>query len=237
LAKKLSGAVDIKGYGNDVNIILSDDANFADIETELVKRLETSNQFLSGVEVILDAGNRSLSLEECRRLKEILSDKFKLIISTVKSQSKDTQQVVKDMGWIVGGDEQKNIRHNGREENIKKDVRMLAGQDNNAILIEGTFRSGQGISHRGNIIIIGDVNPGAEVIATGDVIVIGNLRGVAHAGAGGDINAKIIALNLRPIQLRIAGYIGRSPDSNPKQDNIPEKAYIDDGKIVVQKLR
>ena len=85
--------------------------------------------------------------------------------------------------------------------------------------------------------VIGDVNPGAEVVATGDVVIFGNLRGVAHAGADGDTSAAIIALNLHPIQLRIAGYIGRSPDLKLKSDTYPEIAQVEDGNIVIHKLK
>jgi septum site-determining protein MinC len=85
-------------------------------------------------------------------------------------------------------------------------------------------------------VIIGDVNPGAEVVATGDIVVFGRLRGVAHAGAEGDTSAEIIALDLRPIQLRISGYIGRSPDLDLKTGGVPESARVEDGNIVVSKL-
>ncbi len=56
----------------------------------------------------------------------------------------------------------------------------------------------------GSLLVLGDVNPGARVSAGGDVRVWGRLRGVAHAGSGGDQRARIVALQLRPLQLRIA---------------------------------
>ena len=91
--------------------------------------------------------------------------------------------------------------------------------------------------HSGNVVIIGDVNPGAEVVATGDIVIIGTLRGVAHAGAEGDTTARIVALNLRPIKLRISEYIGRSPDLNLKMDNVFEEAFVKDGNITIHKLK
>lgn len=74
------------------------------------------------------------------------------------------------------------------------------------------LRSGQTISHKGNLIIIGDVNPGAEIMAEGDITIWGSLRGIAHAGIGGNTDAEIRALNLQPIQIRIAHAIARAPD-------------------------
>ena len=76
--------------------------------------------------------------------------------------------------------------------------------------------------------IMGDVNPGAEVVASGDIIILGKLRGTAHAGAYGNQDSRVIAWQLRPLQLRIAGVITRAPegDSRSKKFNGPEVASI-----------
>jgi septum site-determining protein MinC len=109
---------------------------------------------------------------------------------------------------------------------------------NNALYMRQTIRSGQSVRHDGTIIICGDVNAGAEVIATGDIIVFGTLRGVAHAGATGDEDAQIIAINLRPTQIRIAGYIARSPDTAaPPLSKFPEVARVQNSEIHIIPLR
>ncbi len=105
------------------------------------------------------------------------------------------------------------------------------------ILVKRTLRSGQTVSYNGNVVIIGDVNAGAEVEAGGDIVIFGKLRGMAHAGLGGNKEAKIIALELSPIQLRIAGHISRSPDDEIKSDRGPEVAKLKDGNIIIEKLR
>jgi len=225
LASRSSSAVEIKGYGNDVNIILNEEAAFSDVEAELIRRLESSEQFFSGVAVILDVGDRVLDRKECERLNEILSGRFNLTVSAVRGRSDETRKVVEEIGWEVESRQQK-------EEKIS----MPAVRRSDTILIKRTLRSGQKEWHRGNIVIIGDVNPGAEVVATGDVVVMGTLRGVAHAGAEGNTSAQIIALSLRPIQLRIAEYIGRSPDLDLEMGNVPEMARVEDGNIIIHKL-
>jgi septum site-determining protein MinC len=107
-----------------------------------------------------------------------------------------------------------------------------------SLYIKQTLRAGQAISHKGDLIIIGDVNAGAEVLAEGDIVVWGSLRGIAHAGVGGNAKAEIRALRLQPIQLRIAHYIARSPDSLHTGPSITtaspfmaETAKLVDGKI------
>ena len=105
----------------------------------------------------------------------------------------------------------------------------------NALYMPHTVRSGQRIDHPGTVIVGGDVNAGAEVIAEGDILVFGTLRGLAHAGSRGEEKARIVAGNMRPQQLRIAGKIARSPeDANPAPGTRnPEIARIANGEIHV----
>ncbi|MCC3144227.1 septum site-determining protein MinC [Halanaerobium sp. Z-7514] len=105
-----------------------------------------------------------------------------------------------------------------------------------AVIINRTLRSGQMVKNQANVVIVGDVNPGAEVIAGGDIIVFGRLRGVVHAGAGGNEAAQVAALRLDPTQLRIASFIARSPDDNHSSDLDPERAFIKNDSIMVEKI-
>ena len=180
LSKKLPGAIEIKGYRNDVNIILNNEVPFSDIEAELVKRLEGSGKFFSGLAIVLNTGNRVVDYEECERLKEILSDRFSLTVSTVRTGSDETRKAAEKVGWEVAFEVEPDVESS---EPDKGEIRTLAVRENDTVLIKRTLRSGQKERHRGNIVIIGDVNPGAEVVATGDVVIMGVLRGLAHAGA------------------------------------------------------
>ncbi len=116
-------------------------------------------------------------------------------------------------------------------------VRPSAG---GTMYLRQTLRSGQTVSHKGHLIIIGDVNPGAEVMAEGDITIWGSLRGIAHAGIGGNVDSEIRALNLQPIQIRIAHAIARAPDKprmNYSSSHGPETARIVAGKIRVFRSR
>lgn len=79
----------------------------------------------------------------------------------------------------------------------------------------GTLRSGDHLQVKGSVLLLGDVNPGARISAGGSVMVWGRLRGVAHAGCHGDRAATITALQLRPLQLRIASAVARGPQDTP----------------------
>jgi len=111
----------------------------------------------------------------------------------------------------------------------KQDVKTLR-------LINKNMRSGQNVEHEGDVLVIGDVNPGSYITASGNIIVMGTLRGIVHAGAGGDDGAIVIALKLRPQQLRIARWIARSPDES-EDPEYPEKAYVKNNQIFIEKIR
>jgi len=97
---------------------------------------------------------------------------------------------------------------------------------------QGTLRSGDHLQVEGSVLVLGDVNPGARISASAHVLVWGKLRGVAHAGHQGDHNARIVALQLRPLQLRIASAVARGPEGLPP-DGFAEEARLVDGAIQI----
>ena len=110
---------------------------------------------------------------------------------------------------------------------IKPDGEALAS---GLTLHRGTLRSGDQLEAAGSLLVLGDVNPGARVQAVGHVLVWGRLRGVAHAGCHGDTEARIVAMQLRPLQLRIANVVARGPEEQPPA-GLAEEARLVDGAI------
>ena len=110
------------------------------------------------------------------------------------------------------------------------------------LYIKKTIRSGQSITSDGNLVIVGDVNPGAEIIAKGDITVWGILGGIAHAGSEGNTQARIRALKMNAIQLRIADIFARRPDGvntpfvQKTNEFVPEVAKTYKKNIIINKL-
>lgn len=108
--------------------------------------------------------------------------------------------------------------------------------------IKQTLRSGQIVNYDGNVVIIGDCHPGSEVIASGDITVWGILSGIAHAGAKGNERARVRALKMNAIQLRIGNCYARKPDGMntifPERTSTftPEEARIINDEIVIFKI-
>lgn len=97
-----------------------------------------------------------------------------------------------------------------------------------------TLRGGQRVSFPGDVIVFGDVNPGAAIEAGGNILVLGSLRGLAHAGMHGDPRAVIIAFELRPTQLRIAGCIAFPGEGRSARGFQPELASVQGDRIVIE---
>jgi septum site-determining protein MinC len=151
-----------------------------------------------------------------------------------------------DISPIVRDNENLSEKIEAEEAKEDTDEEVIA-QKNEAetlptLYLRKTIRSGQSISSDGNIVVIGDVNPGAEIIAKGDITVWGILGGIAHAGSDGNNYAKIRALKLNPVQIRIGEIFARRPDTinipyvQRSSEYVPEEAFTYKGRIVIRKI-
>ena len=110
------------------------------------------------------------------------------------------------------------------------------------VYINQTLRSGQILESEGNVVIIGDCHPGSEIRAVGDITVWGVLSGIAHAGFKGNNNAKVRALKMNAVQLRIGNCYARRPDSTNIPYIIkssvftPEEARVVENEIMLFKI-
>lgn len=101
--------------------------------------------------------------------------------------------------------------------------------------LSGTVRSGQVLTHQGDLLFLGDVNPGGAIHCAGSIYVMGTLRGIAHAGNRGDTRAVIMASFFLPTQLRIAGVLSRPPEDFDNSEKGVRFAHVAEGQIVVEK--
>ncbi len=152
---------------------------------------------------------------------------------------KEISPIVLDDGLISEKAEEQEIKDLKNEKTTEK---VTEAEKLPTLYLRKTIRSGQSISSDGNIVIIGDVNPGAEVIAKGDITVWGVLGGIAHAGSDGNVYARIRALKLNPVQIRIGEIFARRPDTmnlpyiQKTSAYVPEEAFTYNGSIVIKKI-
>ncbi|MFZ0406952.1 MAG: septum site-determining protein MinC [Cyanobium sp.] len=201
----------------DHELRLPDGDNGASAEQEVTYAL--GGQQLQGT-VLLDAGHWLLRLPELRSLRQLLR-KHQLQLIRVRALRPETLVAASALGL----------------ETEAPAPAPLAAQLNTPIppkdeltIHRGTLRSGDHLQCRGSVLLLGDLNPGARISAGGHVLVWGRLRGVAHAGAQGDRDTRIVALHLRPLQLRIADAVARGP-ADPPAAGQAEAAQLVDGEI------
>jgi septum site-determining protein MinC len=196
----------IKGNNSGLTIYLSEEGEFVQILEALRDKLRESGAFFAGATVSVQLGRRELSWME---------------LSSLVGELEGAGLEVR-----IGGGEVKRKPASARPSEEAKETTTQ--------LVKGTLRSGQRIHYDGNVVILGDVNPGAEVVATGDIIVLGACRGVCHAGAKGNTTSSVLALRLKPTQLRIADFIARSPDNEVHDSGVPEVARMKNNTVVIE---
>lgn len=233
----MSGEIAVKGWRNGLLLVLPSEGAWSEVVSGLEEKLEEAKTktFWQGAQTTLDLGDRPVSEPELEALIGRLKGDYGLVPMAIVSSYAPTRDGASKIGLTPHEKLPAPEKLEKTEKPEKADTPQFP--PNNALYLRTTVRSGQRLQHDGHLVISGDVNAGAEVIAAGDIVVFGTLRGVAHAGSHGDESARIIATNLRPTQIRIAGLIARSPDDGaPPLSKSPEIASIKDGEIHISPL-
>ena len=189
--------------------------------------LKEKSKILNSKNIEIDCKNTDLS---CKEILEIIENakKYNCKIFSFCSTSPRTIVSAQSLGYkshfLIEKYSQNSLEINNKE--------FISSCTN---FHQGTIRSGEYLDSPGDLLILGDINPGAIVSAEGNIIIWGKLLGIAHAGNKGNTKATISALQLRPVQLRIANLVARGPKEKP-QIGFAEKASIDFEKIIISPL-
>ncbi len=202
--------VTIKGVKDGLVFLLDDTCEFSDVLEELNHKLEkTHQQILTG---------------------PIIHVHVKLGKRAVTDEQKEqVRRIISQKGNLLIQSMESLDPSQDREMPDASDVKI----------VRGIVRSGQTLTHEGDMLLLGDINPGAAIVSTGSIYIMGSLRGMAHAGADGDETAVIAASHMRPTQLRIGGIISRPPDEwdlSEAFDAYMEFAYVKHGKMEIDKI-
>jgi septum site-determining protein MinC len=211
-----SDLIVIKGGKDGLRLQLDETASWPAVLDALRARLSQGSAFLHGASLTLDLGIRQVAPDDLAAAVQLLRE-HGLQPATVAASNRESRQAARTAGLPSRA--------------LARPPESVATNDT-ALCLRRTIRSGQIIRHPGDVTVIGDVNAGGEVIAGGSVVVWGRIRGLVHAGAMGDTSAVICALELVPMQLRIADRIARSPEGG--HERLPEVAHIVDDGILVE---
>ena len=241
-ASAVSLGIQLSKMGEDVEVA-SYKASETEIEEEPVVVKEEVPEEEKTVEVHADTAPEFEPISTLEGIEDTYTEQTTQELSEViPSEHFDFETLAANEGLLTGDEVSKYILldtgdvlpENAEENDV--DTKSLP-----TLYLNQTLRSGQTVMYEGNILIIGDAHPGSEIIADGDITVWGILGGIAHAGAKGNSSAKVRALKLNAIQLRIAGLYARRNDTlnvpyvQKTNEFTPEEALIEEGKIVIYK--
>lgn len=225
----------IKGTKSGIILVLNKSTPFDQLEGEIASKFQEASSFFGDRNMGLMIRGRALSSRESDKVIDIIQSNSSLKITCIIEEDSAYEQI-----FVRGLEQAKENTESADASLIESDIPDL----NDAEIFYGNLRSGQDISSKKSIILLGDVKPGATVTSFGSIFVLGELRGNAFAGAAGEKRAVVMAMDLNPLQIRIADAIAISPDAEkgpklkPRKKKLlgitekePEVAYIDGDKI------
>ena len=216
----MNNAVVIKGTTYGFSVFIDEKADFSVITEQIREKFKESAKFFGNAKMAISFEGKHLTDEEQRFLLDVISESSDVHIVCVIEKNSETEELHK----------------RSLEE------RLQALDSSNGQFYKGNLRSGQVLETETSIIIVGDVNQGATVTSKGNIIVLGSLLGNVYAGAGGNENAFVLALELDPVQIRIADTIARAPDKvgkmlwkREKEKSMePKIAFRSEGNIFIE---
>ena len=177
---------------------------------ELDAWLANSPGFFAGRPVVLELGNAS-----GREAVEVVSALGKRGIRVYAIEA-DVEDFGAGLPPVLKGAKTVSVE---RSEGLDEALGRVAGEaptepaaKAGSLLIKSPVRSGQSVSHEGDIIVLGSVGSGSELIAGGSIHVYGALRGRALAGIYGNREARIFCRRNEAELLSIDGWYQTAED-------------------------
>lgn len=211
----MNDTVVFKGTKSGIMLVLDPNTAFEQLKKDVAAKFKASAEFLGEAQKAISFQGKVLSDEEKMEIVDIIHQNCKLNIVCIMEEDEKLERA---------------FRQSMESKFAQQDY--STGQ-----FFKGNLRSGQVLDVETSIIIIGDVKAGAKVVSKGNVIILGALRGNVYAGSAGNHDAFVVALDMEPMQIRIADTIARAPDKpKKKQPKETKIAFWEDGNIYIEPL-
>lgn len=208
--------VTIKSNRNGLEIYMNAEVSFEELLQALREKFKDSAHFFQGAQMAVTFLNRDLTFTEEQEIIELITEITKIDIVCILDKNQDNE-----------------LRYRNVIEETMRGMYRREGQ-----FYRGTLGKHQVLESDASIIVLGNVELGAKVISKGSVVVVGDLRGSVHAGAAGDKNAYIVALAMKPKELKISDVVAKRQIIYQESLSIkgPKIAIIDGNKIYLDPL-
>lgn len=211
----MKDTVVMKGTKSGIILVIDEKADFAVVKEAVADKFKASSKFLGEAQKAISFQGKKLTDDEKFTLVDVITENCDLNIVCIMEEDEALEN---------------SFRNAMEKASLREDAN--AGQ-----FFKGNLRSGQVLDVETSIIVIGDVKPGAKVVSKGNVIILGSLKGNVYAGADGNQNAFVVALDMDPVQIRIADIIARSADGpKKKKEKQTRIAFLEEGNIYIEPI-
>ncbi len=211
----MRSTVVIKGNKSGMSVYLDPQVPFQQILDDIQRKFRESAKFWGSVQMALALEGRKLTPEEEYQIVNAIMGSSQVEILCLIDQNGD------------------QIRR--CEKALNEKLMELSSQTGQ--FYKGTLFRGDSLESEASIVVIGDVHHGARVTAKGNIIILGELKGSVFAGAAGNETAVVVALDMAPVQIRIADYSSRIGEKNKRLGRGPMIASVEDGAICTKALK
>lgn len=211
----MKSKVVIKSSRAGMSVFLDSECSFEELLNEIAQKFEKSARFWGNAQMVLLLEGRNLTAEE----------EFQ-VVNTITEHS--------DIEILCLLDQDAN-RIERCEKALNQKLMELSHQTGQ--FYKGSLGRGESLESEASMVIIGDVCHGARVTAKGNVIVLGALRGTVHAGVSGNRDAVIVAMDMAPIQLKIADVSCHYGDKGHKLGRGPVQVCVENGNICAKPIK
>lgn len=205
-------AVIVKGNINKgskgITVILDSEMPFKELQMHVAEKFRELSDFLKQSQMAVAFEGRFLTVAQQQSLLDIITENSGI-----------------EVLYLVEENPEKEIVYSQKME-----AALLAEQHKSAdsMFYKGTLRSGQVVESESSVVIIGDVNPGGKVVSRGNIIILGALKGIACAGITGNRQAFVVALEMKPTQIRIDNIVAKCGDVPVSKHRLKKKKVVDE---------
>ncbi len=211
----MKSKVVIKSSKSGMTVILDSECSFQELLDELAAKFRESARFWGSIQMALMLEGRELTAEE----------EFQ-IVNTITDNSGI------DVLCLIDTDANRIERCEKALNQKLMDLSARTGQ-----FYRGDLSRGQSLESEASVVIIGDVKHGARVTAKGNIIVLGELRGTVHAGVSGNREAVVAAMEMAPLQIKIADISAHYGDKGRRLGRGPMVACVEDCSISTKVMK
>lgn len=211
----MRNTVVIKGNKAGMSVFLDPDVPFEQLLEDIATKFQESAKFWGSVQMTLTLEGRTLTPSEEFQVINVITEHSQIeILCLIDRDANRMKQCEKALNEKL------------------MELSATTGQ-----FFRGNLREGESLESEASIVIIGDVGRGAKVTAKGNVVVLGELNGTVIAGVAGNRDAVIVAIDMAPIQLRIAEYSGKFQDKGKKLGRGPMMACVEQDTISIKSIK